>query len=158
MDIIDNQVASLEAAKQKTNSKFVPPSYLPAGYQIQIIEADPDGTTATILASPNNITQETTDMEFFWKDKGILIYYNQKSSDYDWMTKSQSYSKDRDDAAVDDSIRAVVLPPKFGMSISGDPVPILGELLMDFGDRWTVEIRADLPAEELIKIAKSIQQ
>lgn len=158
MDIISTPPRSVDEAKQMTNSKFVPPTHLPVGYQVQIIEVDPDGQTATILASPNEITEKTSYYDFFWKDKGILIYYHQNYPGFEWSKDSASYSETNNaQPATVGGKRAVVADQRVGKNITGEDIPLLAELLLDHGDRWTVEVRADLPAGELVKIAESIR-
>jgi len=156
MDLTDTLV-TIQKAKELTNFKMDEPKYLPPDYDIDVISITPDQKSVTILASPKQITAETTNYQFFWEDKGILIHYDDKTGTaFNWERDGPDFGRTLNAHPITaNGNPAVVHGQSVGKSPSGHDVPIMAELMM-FRDGWTIVIRADLPEGELIRVAQSM--
>lgn len=157
MSLTDTPVATIQKAKQLTNFKIDEPSYLPSGYNIDVINVTPDRRSVTILASPKEVTAETSNYKFFWEDKGILIYYNDETgTGFNWERDSPSFGQSYGShQATINGNPIVVHGQAIGKGVDGSDIPIMAELMM-YRDGWTIVIRADLPEGELIRVAQSM--
>lgn len=148
-----NFIDSIEKAKNFTDIEFSIPKYLPSEYKIQFVEAT--DIFVVILVSPKQITNETTDCQFFWHDKGLLIYFEKDSPNFDWDTWKESWGKQEDAEPITiGKFPGLVHGPKIGDRF-GDAIPLMPELVFH-KDHLLVELRSPLLTDELTKIAESM--
>ena len=148
-------VTSSQEASTVAGYQVKSPEYLPADYQVRAINADDKTATVTILASKLPVTSQTTDQDFIWKERGIVIRIQQQAADFD---KDGHISK----LAGFDPFKQVTINGMKGAAheiitgeLDGQPVHAPAELVF-FKDDALVMLRAMLPVEDLIKIAETL--
>lgn len=157
LDVISGKpIANAGEAKARVGYDIKTPSHLPTGYSVQVINADTNEKTTTILASPNGITSKTTLGEFFNKHKGILIYTEENSSGFDVQTWFDSWVKDHSATIVDiNGIQGAVHGAVTEKGINGQSMTSPAELVF-VKNNTTYEIRGILSVEELVQIAQTL--
>jgi hypothetical protein len=157
--IAGDRVSSLEEARQLVGYDVKEPTYLPNGYTIQGISVEKNNEWVTMIASKYQVTNETTDHEFFWQQQGILIFIEPANPNNDPQTYKEdfleTYSKNggreyplNDKTVLVHEIREV-------RDIENNLVHTPAELIM-FEDKLEKKMRGFVSAEELLKIAETL--
>jgi hypothetical protein len=149
-------VTSMIEAKTIVGYDVKNPTYLPAGYSIQVMNADAKEKTSTILASPNRISSQTTLSEFFNKQKGILIYTEENSPGFDVPTWFSSWVKGHSATVVSiNGIKGAVHGIVTGKGFNGEITESPAEIVF-VKNNATYEIRGIISVDELMKIAQTL--
>lgn len=149
-------VASMNEAKTTVGYDVKNPTYLPAGYRIQVMTADAKEKTTTILASPNSVSSQTTLGEFFNQQKGILIYTEENSPGFDVPTWFSSWIKDHSATVVNiNGIQGAVHGAVTAKAINGETITSPAELVF-VKNNSVYEIRGIISVDELMQIAQTL--
>ncbi|MEO9365637.1 MULTISPECIES: hypothetical protein [Candidatus Nitrosocaldus] len=169
-------VKDIDEASTVVNYELPYPKYLPEGYSIQYIGAinveGKDIWEVVIFAWDKEITDNTTNREFFYYGKGMVISIsnNTKNSEaviVDGVKEEGQeigtaldellafYSKYGAHKLTIDGYQCVAYDSQIVEDAVGRKVPLLAEVDCLKGDLW-IQIRAYLPESELVKVAESI--
>jgi hypothetical protein len=132
------------------------PTYIPAGYQVQIINADAHDKVITILVSLNTVSSQTTLSEFFNQQKGMLIYMEKNSPEFDEKTWFSNWVKDHNATIVSvNGIKGAVHGIVTGKGFSGETIESPAELVF-VKNNISYEIRGIISIDELMKTAQTL--
>lgn len=141
--------------------KVSAPTYLPQGYSIKAFRADPVGKDVVILAWDKHITDQTTDMEFLYKGKGMIIFITKNPPDYNmtkvidmWLEQQAEFGAHK---VTINGLPGIAQDRQTITDDTGELVPILAEVTFWKEDLTSINIRGDLPETELIKVAESMK-
>ena len=98
--ISNRQAANDQEASGRVGYEVKSPAYLPLGYKIQIISTDDHYNLTTMLASKFPVTPETNNIDFFWKQAGVLIYMQPEPATYDKQNFTSTWIRDNSGTAI----------------------------------------------------------
>ena len=154
--IASKQVASPQEATNQVGYDVKSPTYLPQGYKIQVISIDDHYNLTTMLASKVPITPETNNIDFFWKQGGVLIYMQPEPSSYDKQNFTSTWIRDNSGTAITiNGQSGAVHDIVTGKDLGGNTVNAPADLVFFKGNVLT-SLHGMLPQNELIKIAESL--
>lgn len=148
-------VSSEQEASMKTKHEIKYPTYLPSGYRIQTSNVDEEMGIITILASPQPVTETTTKNDFISEQKGISIYAEPITSNFNKAVWIDGWIKQESGKAIkingyDAVMHDVKQVNRFDETIQQPATVVM------FKDDLRIVITSMLPAEELIKIAETL--
>jgi len=154
--LASHPVPDVQSASKVVSIDVKSPSYLPQNYQTRVIHANQASDDVVILASKNPITSETSNIDFFWKEQGVLIYMWKTPVDFDKETQLKQWTLGNNAQQVSiNGIPGAVHEIVIGEDFDGNPTHAPAELEF-FKGQVLVEVRAMLPVDELIKIAETL--
>jgi hypothetical protein len=157
MELAPKPVSDIRQASLVVGYDVALPSYLPKDYQVRMVSANDENGDVHILASKFPVNSETTDIGFFWKDQGILIYTTKLSAGFDKDKHLSDWAKDNSAKQITiNGGTAAVHDIVVGKDIDGNTTYAPAEITFYRGNVLT-EVRAMLPADEIVKIAESIK-
>jgi len=153
---LNTEISETDAVKL-ISSGFGIPKYIPAGYEFQGMDGSED--QQRFVYSPASIDTESTGFSQFWNDGGLLILYNVDGPNVN-NTKSLPIKVAQDEGqqiringmmgdATEKQIRVVVesdITYDFPASVT----------FFDDVKKKSAHLRANMPLDELLKIAASI--
>ncbi len=132
------------------------PTYIPAGYQVQIMYADSHEKVITILVSPNTVSSQTTLAEFFNQQKGMLIYMEKNSPEFDVQTWFSNWVKGHSATIVSvNGIQGAVHGIVTSKGFSGETIESPAEIVF-VKNNISYEIRGIISIDELMKTAQTL--
>lgn len=157
MEMASKPVSNIQQASLVVGYDVTLPNYLPKDYQVRVVSANDKSSDIHVLASKFPVNSETTDIEFFWKDQGILVYMTKVPDGFDKEKHLSNWAKDNSAKQITiNGATAAVYDIVVGKDIDGNTIYAPAEITFYRGDVLT-EVRAMLPADEIIKIAESIK-
>lgn len=135
------------------------PTYLPQGYRVQTVRANAESDEVVLFAWDRPITDQTTNQEFLYQGKGIIIYltttsptFNMTDSVDKWLEDKKQYSAHK---ITVKGFPGVAYNQQIVTDDFGEQVPVLTEVMF-FKNSLFVKVRGDLPEAVLIKVAESM--
>lgn len=154
--IPQTSVSDERDASEKIGYAIKFPTYLPSGYSIQLSNVDEGIRAAIILASSEPFTEKTTRDEFIYGQKGIDIYIEPLSSNFNATEWKNLWIQQNDGK--------MITVGKFnGVMHDTKPITRFDETFVQpatlilFKDDMRVVITSMLSSEQLIKVAESLQ-
>jgi len=135
------------------------PAYLPQGYRVQIVHANPESKEVAMLAWDKPVTAQTDYKEYLYQGKGIIIYLAQQPPTFN-MTKSMDMWL-KDNAKY--GAHKIIVNGFPGLAYDhqtvtiegGEQVLLVTEVIFHKNDLM-IKVRGDLPEAELTKVAQSM--
>lgn len=157
MELAARPVSNVNQASIVVGYPVILPTYLPRDYQVRVVSADDINGDVHILASKFPVTSQTTDVEFFDKQQGILIYMTKLQPGFDKEKHLSDWAASNTAKLITmNGAQAAVHDIVIGKDIEGNTIQAPAEITFYSGDVLT-EVRAMLPADEIVKIAESIK-
>jgi hypothetical protein len=154
--IAGKPVTTTSEAKTQVGYDVKVPTYIPVGYQVQIMNADAHDKIITILVSPNHVSSQTTLAEFFNQQKGMLIYIEKNSPEFDVQTWFSNWVKDHSATIVSvNGIKGAVHGIVTDKGFNGETTESPAEIVF-VKNNISYEIRGIISVDELIKIAQTL--
>ncbi|MHB8546702.1 MAG: DUF4367 domain-containing protein [Nitrosotalea sp.] len=154
--IASKQVVSTQEATNQVGYEVKSPAYLPQGYKIQVISTDDHYNLTTMLASRTPITPETNNIDFFWKQGGVLIYMQPEPPSYDKQNFTSTWIRDNAGTAITiNGQSGAVHDIVTGKDLDGNTVNAPADLVF-FKGNVLISLHGMLSQNELIKIAESL--
>ncbi len=157
--IVIGHVRDVAEASAVVGFNVKSPAYLPQGYHVQIVHANPESKEVAMLAWDKVVTEQTSYTEFLYQGKGIIIYLTQQSPDYNmtkninmWLQDNAKYGAHK---ITVNGFPGVAYDHQTVTTELGDQVLILTEVIF-FKNDLMVKVRGDLPEVELTKVAQSM--
>lgn len=154
--IAGKPVSNVQEAASKVGYEVKSPTYLPQGYRVQVTNADDKLGIATMLASPNPVTPQTTHSEFFMEQKGVLVFMEKHEPTFDWETWMSKWAVENSAEFVSiNGLKGAVHPIVVSEGFDGESIQAPAELVF-IRDNVLIEVRGMLSTQEIIKIAESL--